>query len=169
MYTDSTFCARISPQWLSELRKLWPNVPWQVVCEFISGQVPTVCLDSGTASPLRLCWVKDVCVFRCNLQYALLAEWPGSFTCHCSDMGVEQTPNKSQHTKLTLEKKIHRRQKKKKKKRKKEVHKEADSWKGRLISKKRNQWIYSPWILTHTHTHTHARIHTRNLSIMTMS
>ena len=45
-------------------------------------------------------------MFRCNLPSLLLAEWPGSFTCHCSNMGVEQTPNKSQHTKLTLEKKI---------------------------------------------------------------
>ena len=26
--------------------------------------------------------------------------------CHCSNTGVERTPNKSQHTKLTLEKKI---------------------------------------------------------------
>ena len=26
--------------------------------------------------------------------------------CHCSNRGVEQTPNKSQHAKLTLEKKI---------------------------------------------------------------
>ena len=24
------------------------------------------------------------CVFSCNLPYALLAEWPGSFTCYCS-------------------------------------------------------------------------------------
>ena len=39
-------------------------------------------------------------------QSALLAEWPGSFTCHCGNAGVERTPNKSQHTKLTLEKKI---------------------------------------------------------------
>ena len=30
---------------------------------------------------------------------------PGSFTCHCGNTGVERTPNKSQHTKLTLEKK----------------------------------------------------------------
>ena len=30
-------CARISPQWLSELRRLWPNVPSQVACEFVSG------------------------------------------------------------------------------------------------------------------------------------
>ena len=37
-------------------------------------------------------------MFRCNLPPALLAEWPGSFTCHCGSMGMEQTPNKSQHT-----------------------------------------------------------------------
>ena len=30
----------------------------------------------------------------------------GIFTCHCGNTGVERTPNKSQHTKLTLEKKI---------------------------------------------------------------
>ena len=30
----------------------------------------------------------------------------GSLTCHCGNTGVERTPNKSQHTKLTLEKKI---------------------------------------------------------------
>ena len=26
--------------------------------------------------------------------------------CHCGNTGVEHTPNKSQHTKLTLEKKV---------------------------------------------------------------
>ena len=35
---------------------------------------PTLCLDSGIVSPLRLLWVKGVCVFRCNLPLALLAE-----------------------------------------------------------------------------------------------
>ena len=44
-------------------------------------------------------------MFRCNLPPALSAEWPGSFTCHCGNTGVERTPNKSQHTKLTPEKK----------------------------------------------------------------
>ena len=29
------FNARISLQWLSELRWLWPNVPWQVACELV--------------------------------------------------------------------------------------------------------------------------------------
>ena len=33
-------------------------------------------------------------------------EWPESFTCHCGNTGVEWTPNKSQHTKWTLEKNI---------------------------------------------------------------
>ena len=59
----------------------------------------------GIVSPLRLHWVKGVCLFRCNLPFALLAEWPGSFACHCGNTGVERTPNKNQHTKLTKEKK----------------------------------------------------------------
>ena len=42
----------------------------------------------------------------CNLPPALLAEWLGSFMCHCGNTRVEQTTNKSQHMKLTLEKKI---------------------------------------------------------------
>ena len=33
-----------------------------------------------------------VCVFSCNLPPALLAEWPGSFTCYCGNMGVERIP-----------------------------------------------------------------------------
>ena len=40
----------------------------------------------------------------CYLRF--LAEWPGSFTCYCGNTGVELIPNKSQHRKLTLEKKI---------------------------------------------------------------
>ena len=52
------------------------------------------------------CLVKGVCTFRCNLPSALFAEWPGPFMCHCSNAGLEQMLNKSQHTKLTLEKKI---------------------------------------------------------------
>ena len=45
-------------------------------------------------------------MFRCNLPPALLAEWPESFTCHCGNTGADRTLKKSQHTKLTLEKKI---------------------------------------------------------------
>ena len=68
--------------------------------------IPTLCLDSGIVSPLRLRWVRGVCVFRGNLPPTTLAEWPGSFTYHCGNTGVERIPNMSQHTKLTLERKI---------------------------------------------------------------
>ena len=105
-HTSSTLYARISPRWFSELRRLWPNVPWQVACELVSGEVLTLCLDSGIVSPVRLRWVKDVCVLWCNLPPALLAEWTGCFMCHCGDTGVERTPNKSHYTELSLEKKI---------------------------------------------------------------
>ena len=33
-----------------------------------------------------------VCVFSCNLPPALLAEWPGSFTCYFGNTGVERIP-----------------------------------------------------------------------------
>ena len=39
-------------------------------------------------------------------MYEMNSVRTGSFTCHCGNTGVERTPNKSQHTKLTLEKKI---------------------------------------------------------------
>ena len=38
----------------------------------------------------------------CHLH---LAVWSGSFTCHFGNTGVERTPDKSQHTRLTQEKK----------------------------------------------------------------
>ena len=57
-------------------------------------RVPTPYLDSGLVSPLLLCWVFDVSVFRCNLRHAHLAEWRGHFRCHCGSMGEERTPNK---------------------------------------------------------------------------
>ena len=96
--------ARIGPQWLTELRQSWLNVPWQVACELISGWVPTLCLDSIIVSPLRFHLVKGVCMLWCNLPPALLAERLGSFTCHCGNTGVEWTLTKSQHMKLMLEK-----------------------------------------------------------------
>ena len=45
-------------------------------------------------------------MLRCNLPPALLAENPVPFICHCSKLEVEQTPSKSQHTRLTPEQKI---------------------------------------------------------------
>ena len=58
------------------------------------------------SQPTQTLLVKCVCVFKCNLPPALWVEWPASFTCHCGNTGMERTLNKSQHTKLTLEKKI---------------------------------------------------------------
>ena len=45
-------------------------------------------------------------MFSCNLPPALLAEWSGSFMCYCGNTGWNGYQNKSQHRKLTLEKKI---------------------------------------------------------------
>ena len=46
-------------------------------------------------------------VFSCNLPSAPLAEGPESFTCYCSSIGLgRRYRNKSQHKKLTLEKRI---------------------------------------------------------------
>ena len=75
---------------------LWARFP---------GRFPRYACMGSIVSPFRLHWVKGVCVFRLNLPPALLADWPGSFTCHCGNTGVERTPNKSQHRKLTPEKK----------------------------------------------------------------
>ena len=57
VHTNSTFSARISPQWLGEVRRLWPNFPWQVACELVFGEIPTLYLDSGVITPLRFRWV----------------------------------------------------------------------------------------------------------------
>ena len=71
---------------------------WESACEYhqvslTSGALacfldkfPTLCLDSKV-SPLWLCRVKGVRVLRCNPSPALSAEWQGSFTCHCSNVG----------------------------------------------------------------------------------
>ena len=107
MYINSTLYARISPQWFCRLGRLWPNVSWQVAsCELVSEKAPTLCLVGGIVSPLWLHWVKGVRMSRCNLPPALLEKWLGYFTCHCGNTGVEQTQNKSHHTKFTLGKKI---------------------------------------------------------------
>ena len=83
-----------------------PMFPDKLRVNSFPDSFPTLCLDSGIVSPLRLRWVKVVCVFSWNFPPALLAEWPGSFTFHCGNTGVERTPNKSHHTKLTLEKNV---------------------------------------------------------------
>ena len=52
-----------------------------------------------TSLDLRVC-------ARLGATCHILAECPGSFTCQYGNKGVERTPNKSQHIKLALEKKI---------------------------------------------------------------
>ena len=42
-------------------------------------------------------------MFSCNLPPALLAEWPGSFTCYCDNSAWNGYQNKSQPRKLTPE------------------------------------------------------------------
>ena len=41
---------------------------------FLDTMVPTLCLDNSIISPFRLCWIKGVCLFRCSMPSALLAE-----------------------------------------------------------------------------------------------
>ena len=60
----------------------------------------------GQHSQTTLCLFRGVCVTRCNLPPALLAEWLGSFMYHCGTAGVEWTPNKGQHRQWTLGKNI---------------------------------------------------------------
>ena len=61
-------------------------------------------------SPLRLRWVKGICVFKCILPPALfcfvLLNDRGLLRATAVTRGMERTPNKSQHTKLILEKNI---------------------------------------------------------------
>ena len=106
MNTNSTLQARISPQWLSELRRLWPSVPWWVSCELVS-LIGTHTMPAQQHSQSTLTSLGQGCMcVRCDLPPALLTEWQGSFMCHCGNTRVEQTPNKSPHTKLTQKRKI---------------------------------------------------------------
>ena len=107
-HTNSTLYARIGPQWFSELRRLWPSVPRRVACELVSLRGFALCLQS-VVSPLRHSWVRGVCVLMCNMPPALLAELPVVvffYIYHCGNTGVERTPNKRQHRKFILEKKL---------------------------------------------------------------
>ena len=85
-------CGRIFPDKLrvSSFPDMFPHYAW----------------TAGIVSPLWLRCVKGVCEFACNLPTELLAEWPGSFTCHRSDTGLKRTRSKRQHTKLNMQKKI---------------------------------------------------------------
>ena len=78
--------------WVTSFMKLQPSR-----CNF--------CVHHTTMYHVTSCKATYVKCMR-NLPPALLAEWPGSFTCYCGNTGWNGYRNKSQHRKLTLEKKI---------------------------------------------------------------
>ena len=106
MHINSTLYARISPQWLSDLRRLWPSVPWQVRVSLFLDRFHHYAQTAAQSAHSNFMGSRVYVCFGCNLPLALLAEWLGSFMCHCGNTGVARTSNMSQHTKLTLEKKI---------------------------------------------------------------
>ena len=85
--------ARIIPRWPRELRWLWTSVPWiwEDVCEPVS--LMGFHIMPGQHSQPTLTLLDQGCM-RIYLS-ALLVEWPGSFTCQCSNTGVDRTLNKS--------------------------------------------------------------------------
>ena len=86
-----------SPQRLSELRRLWTNVPGRVASELVSlmvsyampGHARSRLLSEPTPTSLAQ---GCVCVFSCNLPPTLLAERPVSLTCYCGNTGVVRIP-----------------------------------------------------------------------------
>ena len=72
------------------------------------------CLSTSSVYTIQPCTMslhakthrEGVCMFSCNLPPALLSEWLESFTCYCGNTGWNGYRNKSQHRKLTPDKKI---------------------------------------------------------------
>ena len=96
----STAYARISLEWLSELRRLWPSVPWRVGREFVT---PTG-YNTMPGQQSAHCDFVGSRVFAClgtTAPPTFLAGWPGSFTCFCGRMGVERTLNKESAQKVS--------------------------------------------------------------------
>ena len=85
----------ISPQWLSELRRLWTSAPWRVARELVfligSYTMPEQHSQSTLTSLGRVC-------MRVYLQPAtrIFGRMTFLFTCHCDYARVEQTRKKSQ-------------------------------------------------------------------------
>ena len=88
VYSNSTLYARIGLQWLSELRRPWPSFPRRDACEFVS-LIGSHIMPGQHSQPTPTLLGQGclVCVFRNNLPPTFLAEWPGSFTCHCGNAG----------------------------------------------------------------------------------
>ena len=69
------------------------GVTWKCCCLSacsVYAQQPCITFTVSLYSKQHM---QGACVFGCNLPPALLAEWPGSFTCYCSKLsntGMEQ-------------------------------------------------------------------------------
>ena len=109
-HTISFLYARIGPQWLSELRRLLPNVPRQVACELLSGSfrigshtMPGQRHSQPTPTSLGQGSMRVLGV-TCHLHF-----WQndrGLLHATAVTRGRNGHPSKSPHTKLILDKKI---------------------------------------------------------------
>ena len=92
MRTNFTFLCQGQSTMAPRAETMWPCVvPWRVACELVS-VIGCHTRPGQHSQPTLTDGVKGVCVFRCNLPTALLAEWPGSFTCHCGNTGWNGHP-----------------------------------------------------------------------------
>ena len=64
-------------------------VTWLVPRETSAFSVHILCTPYSHAPVYSFIWshILYICVFSCNLPPVLLAEWPWSFACYCSNMG----------------------------------------------------------------------------------
>ena len=63
------------------------------------------CISASSMDTIQPCTM-DPCMFSCNLPPVLLAEWPDLLHTTATTRGCNGYQNKSQHRKLTSEKKI---------------------------------------------------------------
>ena len=82
------YCTFLNIHWSGVLTALAWLVRPHETASILAHSVYTIqpCTMSLHAKP----HTQGVCVFSCNLPPALLAEWPGSFTCYCGNTGVER-------------------------------------------------------------------------------
>ena len=99
---DSLRSRVILHQWLA-FYSVFLNIHWSGVLTALTLLVPyeTAAILARSVYTILPCTMslhkkshtQDACMFSCNLPPALLAEWPGSFTCYCGNTGREATTN----------------------------------------------------------------------------
>ena len=95
---DSLHPHVILHEWLA-FYSTFLNIHQSAVQKALTWLVPheTAAISSCSVYTIQLCAMSlhakphaySACIFSCNLPPALLAEWPGSFACYCSNTGVE--------------------------------------------------------------------------------